>query len=286
MGGPSAAIVISELADLGASTLLRVGTSGGLAPGLELGELVIATEAISDDGTSRALGVTGRAPASPVLLDALIAATGARTGPVVSTDLFYEDPRDPEREWIAAGAIAVEMEAATLFALAAKRGFEAGALLIVSDLLGSERVRIETDALRDAEHRLGQAALDALSTARKPARRRGLGRLLGLGLRRSRRWLVWRVARPLPTDFSIRSSRSSIPVRRLSREAAALSSSSRCSSRSRPSSIPSSRCETPRRRRVRRSRSLADGRFRAPIAASCARNARSRASRTRPTGHR
>jgi uridine phosphorylase len=163
MGGPSAAIVISELADLGASTMLRVGTSGGLAPGLELGELLIATEAISADGTSRALGVTDRAPASPVLLKALIAATGARRGPVVSTDLFYEDPRDPEQEWIAAGAIAVEMEAATLFALAARRGFEAGALLIVSDLLESERIRIETDALREAEHRLGQAALDALS---------------------------------------------------------------------------------------------------------------------------
>jgi uridine phosphorylase len=169
MGGPSAAIVISELADLGANTMLRVGTSGGLAPGLELGELVIATEAISADGTSRALGVADRAPASPALLDALIAATGARTGPVVSTDLFYEDPRDPEREWIAAGAVAVEMESATLFALAARRGLEAGALLIVSDLLGSERVRIETDALRQAEHRLGQAALDALSTLAQAA---------------------------------------------------------------------------------------------------------------------
>src|ERR1700760_4133670 len=42
MGGPSAAIVIAELADLGARRLLRVGTCGALAPGLELGDLLIA----------------------------------------------------------------------------------------------------------------------------------------------------------------------------------------------------------------------------------------------------
>ncbi len=53
---------------------------------------------------------------------------------------------------------------------------------------------------------------------------------------------------------------------------------SRSSRRSRPSSIPSRRCETLRTRRVSRSRSLADGRFSAPIATSCARIARSRVS--------
>ena len=56
MGGPSAAIVIHELIDLGARRLLRVGTCGALADGLELGDLVIATESIAADGTSRALG--------------------------------------------------------------------------------------------------------------------------------------------------------------------------------------------------------------------------------------
>jgi DeoD family purine-nucleoside phosphorylase len=163
MGGPSAAIVISELADLGATTLLRVGTCGGLQADLELGELIVATEAISADGTSRALGVTDRVPASPALLAALVGATEARSGTIASTDLFYDDPRDPEPGWIAAGALAVEMESSTLFALAAKRGFEAGSLLVVSDLLVPERVRIDVEDLRAAEHRLGEAALLALA---------------------------------------------------------------------------------------------------------------------------
>jgi DeoD family purine-nucleoside phosphorylase len=169
MGGPSAAIVIAELADLGAGTMLRVGTCGALQRGLELGELIVATEAIGDDGTSRALGVSGRVAASPALLEALVAATGARRGPVVSTDLFYDDPREPEAGWIAAGALAVEMESSTLFALAARRGFEAGSLLVVSDLLTAERVRIGTEELRVAEHRLGEAALLGLTALARAA---------------------------------------------------------------------------------------------------------------------
>ncbi|HET7050801.1 MAG TPA: hypothetical protein VFI54_21225 [Solirubrobacteraceae bacterium] len=163
MGGPSAAIVISELADLGATTMLRTGTCGALQSDLELGQLIVATEAIGDDGTSRALGVNDRVPASPALLEALVAATGAPQGPVVSTDLFYDDPREPEAGWIAAGALAVEMESSTLFALGARRGFEAGTVLVVSDLLTGERVRIGAEELQAAEHRLGEAALLGLT---------------------------------------------------------------------------------------------------------------------------
>jgi purine-nucleoside phosphorylase len=84
-------------------------------------------------------------------------------GKVVSTDLFYDGPEGEEDRWIAAGAIAVEMETATLLALAAKRGLEAASLLLVSDLLLGGRTRIDTDALRDGEHRLGEAAVRALA---------------------------------------------------------------------------------------------------------------------------
>jgi uridine phosphorylase len=82
---------------------------------------------------------------------------------VVSTDLFYDGPDGAEQRWRDQGAIAVEMEAATLFALAARRGFAAGALLIVSDLLLPTRQRIEPDALREAEQRLGAVAAAALT---------------------------------------------------------------------------------------------------------------------------
>ena len=76
MGGPSAAIVISELCDLGARTLLRTGTCGGLHPDLELGQLLVVTEAIADDGTSRALGAEGHVGADAGLVARLTEAAG------------------------------------------------------------------------------------------------------------------------------------------------------------------------------------------------------------------
>src|ERR1700733_211237 len=77
MGGPSAAIVIHELIELGARRLLRIGTCGALQDTLHLGDLVIATESIAADGTSRALGAGERVPATQVLLGAVEDATGA-----------------------------------------------------------------------------------------------------------------------------------------------------------------------------------------------------------------
>ena len=180
IGGPSAAIVIHELIDLGARRLLRVGTCGALAP-LALGDLVIVTEAIAADGASRALGADERVPASPDLLKTVIAAADppfpdeaharptSHQGPIVTTDRFYDD-RGLERQWAAAGALAVEMEAATLFALAGARSVQAAALLVVSDLILPERVRIGQEELRAAERRMGEAALRALTTGLAGAR--------------------------------------------------------------------------------------------------------------------
>jgi uridine phosphorylase len=165
MGGPSAAIVIAELHDLGARRLVRVGTCGGLVPELVFGQLLVVTEAIAQDGTSRALGAGERIAADGPLLERLRGAAGADAGngPIVSTDLFYDGPAREEDGWRALGALAVEMEAATLFALAARRDFQAGALLIVSDLLVPERRRIDPEALLRAELELGAAALRALA---------------------------------------------------------------------------------------------------------------------------
>ena len=162
MGGPSAAIVVAELAALGATTVIRVGTCGALDESLALGQLLVATEALAADGTSRALGAGDRVAASPGIVQRLVGAGDARHGLVVSSDLFYDDEPGAEARWRAAGALAVEMETATLFALAQRRGLEAGSVLIVSDVLVPERARMEPDALREAEHRLGELAFAAL----------------------------------------------------------------------------------------------------------------------------
>jgi DeoD family purine-nucleoside phosphorylase len=169
MGGPSAAIVISELVELGADRLVRVGTCGALDGTLSLGALLIATEAIVADGTSRALGAADRVSATPELLDTLVSVAGdeASRAAVVSSDLFYDPRRDAEREWLAAGAVAVEMETAALFTLAGAHAVAAASLLIVSDVILPQRTRIGAEALRDAEHRLGALAARALATRRR-----------------------------------------------------------------------------------------------------------------------
>ncbi len=167
MGGPSAAIVIAELADLGARRLIRVGTCGALSDTLRLGELLIAGEAICEDGTSRALGAADRRAGSPELLQALVSAADgqAGVGAVVSTDLFYDGAPGTEQRWLRQGALAVEMETATLFALAARRGLQAASVLIVSDRLLPTRQRIEAQPLRVAEHRVGELAARAVAVS-------------------------------------------------------------------------------------------------------------------------
>lgn len=167
MGGPSAAIVVAELAELGAERLVRVGTCGALDPRLGLGDLLIATEAVPDDGTSRALGASGPVFPARELVGALQAAAEGRTpaGTVVSTDLFYAEP---EQKWLDAGARAVEMETATLFALAQRRGLQAASLLLVTDLLLPSRERIDDEDFRAREAALGEIATKALA-ALEPA---------------------------------------------------------------------------------------------------------------------
>jgi len=160
MGGPSAAIVIEELVGLGARRLVRVGTCGTTAPGIALGDLIIAREAIAGDGTSRALGAPERVAADPELTAALerAAGDGAHTGTILTTDLFYRARPHPAAD----GALAVEMEAATLFRLAQLLGVRAGCVLAVSDVRVDEHERIADDALASAAERLGRAAAGAL----------------------------------------------------------------------------------------------------------------------------
>jgi len=162
MGGPSAAIVVHELIELGLQTAVRVGTCGALVPELGLGDLVVACEAIALDGASRALGADGRPAADPGLTTSLASAAGVRSEPIVTHDVFY-DPADRIAEWTAQGAVAVEMEAATVFTACAARGVRAGCVLAVSDTLLGGRERIDHEGLVAASERLGAVAVEALA---------------------------------------------------------------------------------------------------------------------------
>lgn len=171
MGCPSAAIVAEELVMLGVTRLLRIGTCGGLQPDLALGDLVLGLSAAPIDGTARRL--VGEEPYAPTadwrLACAVADAAGRlgaplRVGPIASADVFYDRDADAQPRWAARGIVAVEMEAAVLFTIAALRGVRAACLLVVSDLLaGAARERIADDALRAAVDRMATVALDAVA---------------------------------------------------------------------------------------------------------------------------
>jgi len=161
MGGPSAAIVTEELIALGARRLVRIGTCGALVEDLELGDLLAAETVLSADGASAALGANGTLGSDPALLERLVAA-GARPGTVVSSDLFY-DPRDTS-EWLERGASVVEMEAATILQVAARRGVTAGCVLAVTDVPAPEGTRrVDPEGLERFGLRLGEVGYAALA---------------------------------------------------------------------------------------------------------------------------
>src|SRR5262245_55538314 len=137
IGGPSVAIVLQELAELGVRRAIRVGTCGALDPDLAQGDLVVAGEALAEDGASQALGAEGLARPDEELTRALAGAAGADPARVVSTYLFYdgEGPGEADSErrraWCEQGAVAVEMGAAALFVLASRLGIACACALTV-----------------------------------------------------------------------------------------------------------------------------------------------------------
>ena len=176
IGSPSAAIAVEELAAVGVETFLRVGTTGALQSGIEVGDMVVATGAAKDEGTTRRY----EAPTVPAVpdygvLSALVDAAERRqapvhVGPIATDDAFYAETDAYVDEWEAAGLLCVEMEAAALFTLARRKGLAAGAICTVDGNLveGTQKGATEDDELpekaRDNVGRAIRIALDAVET--------------------------------------------------------------------------------------------------------------------------
>lgn len=141
MGTPSFSIVAEELLRLGAEQLIRVGTCGGIAPGIQTGDLVIAQSACPVDGATRTyLHGDPYAPTADFALTHALyhaaqeAGIAVWVGPVASVDVFYNPDPDYTSKWRERGVLAFEMEASALFYLAARAGIQAACMLTVSDV--------------------------------------------------------------------------------------------------------------------------------------------------------
>ncbi len=149
MGVPSISIYASELIDhYGCERLIRVGSCGALVESVSLRDIVIGAGASTDSGVNRTRfgGYDFAAIADWPLLHSTVAAAERGTAPVhvgnlLTADLFYS-ANGAEMAKMAAGmgVLAVEMEAAGLYGLAAERGAAALAICTVSDHLVHEEV--------------------------------------------------------------------------------------------------------------------------------------------------
>ncbi|WP_136689795.1 nucleoside phosphorylase [Halorhabdus amylolytica] len=174
IGAPSAAIAIEELANVGVETILRVGTTGGLQKGIEIGDMVVATAAAKNEGTSdRYESAEYPAVADYDVLTTLVETAEANDedvhiGPIATDDAFYNETEEIVADWVEAGILAVEMEASALFTLARRRGIRAGAICTVDGNLveGTQKGATDERELPDkAKNNIGRATEIALDTA-------------------------------------------------------------------------------------------------------------------------
>ncbi|MGC9099962.1 MAG: nucleoside phosphorylase [Caldisericum sp.] len=135
MGAPSTAIVLEELINLGGKVFIRVGSAGGIDPKLDVGDIVIATGSVRDDGTTQNyLRQTFPAVANFDITKTLIEVgkeikPNIAYGVVISQDAFYVPYSDEEMEkFVKAKVKAVEMESGCVFIVSQFRGVKAGAL--------------------------------------------------------------------------------------------------------------------------------------------------------------
>lgn len=138
IGGPSTAIAVEELKNIGVETLIRIGSCGALKEGIRLGDLIIASGAVRDEGTSKSY-VKEAYPAvpTPELLIKLIESAkdqkfSYHCGIVRSHDGLYSGDEDKlDKYWGNKGAIGSDMETAALFVVGALRNLNTASVLNV-----------------------------------------------------------------------------------------------------------------------------------------------------------
>ena len=176
IGCPTAAIVIEELTNIGADTLIRVGTTGSLQPSINVGEIIVATAAVRGDGTSRSyVPIEYPAVASIEVVNSLLKAARkmnrrVHKGIVWSTDSFYGGNKETVGLYGKANVLSVEMEASILFSLSGLRGFRSGAILAVDGNLvkGEMKGEFEPDEMKgERDERVLRAIEDEIKIALK-----------------------------------------------------------------------------------------------------------------------
>lgn len=161
IGCPSASIAVEELANIGAECFIRIGSSAALREDIVIGDLLIATGSMKNEGTSR-FYVPDCFPAVPDFeLTRCLVDTARRMQPELgiavhmgicaSDDSFYGESQEWIEKLAKLGVMNVEMESSAIFTVAQQRRLRAASICAVSGNLITGEVVYETENLRLAE---------------------------------------------------------------------------------------------------------------------------------------
>ncbi|MEN8140827.1 MAG: nucleoside phosphorylase [Thermodesulfobacteriota bacterium] len=144
VGAPMATMSLEKLIALGAKRFIVYGWCGALRPDYGIGDLLMGSWGISEEGTSSHYPLATEPEPSPQLcawLDERLKALGlkARSEKIWTTDAPYRETRAKIEEYAQAGIAAVEMEFSALLTVAAFRRVEIAGLFMVSDELYHEK---------------------------------------------------------------------------------------------------------------------------------------------------
>ncbi|MGB9843099.1 MAG: nucleoside phosphorylase [Caldisericia bacterium] len=171
MGSPSTAIVLEELIKLGGKIFIRVGSAGGLNPLIQTGDMVIATAAIRDDGTSlKYLPIEFPAVPDFDLTNQLIRKAKENFekvfyGIVISSDGFYVGYDDKTmKKFVESNVQAVEMESGIVFIVSQRRKVKASAIFVIDGniTLGKMKEKGKEKEFNEGEYIASKIALDCL----------------------------------------------------------------------------------------------------------------------------
>jgi len=140
VGAPMAVLCLEKLIALGARQIIVVGWCGALSSDLEVGDIVLPTSAVSEEGTSAHYPVSGDIYSSGRLRNLLRGGISSgwmkiHEGEVWTTDAPYRETREKVALYQGQGVLGVEMEYSALLQVAAFRKVQLAAVLLVSDLL-------------------------------------------------------------------------------------------------------------------------------------------------------
>ena len=176
IGAPGVSMVLEILIELGVKRFINVGIAGGLQKTSHIGDVVVCTSAIRDEGVSYHYLNDPSAPALPsenltAALRQTLKRDGVRytEGPTWTTDAFFRETVGEIQHYQQEGVITVEMEAAALFAISTLRGVDMASGFVISDLVAdlAWHPQILAQETHESLFRLYQASRAALNKTNK-----------------------------------------------------------------------------------------------------------------------